>query len=298
MFGILLPEPLGADLQMLAERVLQSFRDQPVVTSVTPVHITVSLGGVKLPAVAKSSAEAMIFAEQALHDAHQRGRNLFVEYIDSPERAQENRQLLELGERIKHAFKNDGFRLAYQPIIDTKSGQNLYPMKRWCACSTMKASRFQQHSSCLRLSSLVWRWSLIAACSIWRSRNWKPIRIYCLAINVSGLTAAQADWPEHVRGVLEHRRNVAERLIVEITETAAIVDMGEARRFAEQLCELGGRVSLDDFGAGFTSIRHLRSLSLSIMKIDKDLLHNVMTNAEQQHLVLALIGIGARPWLS
>jgi EAL domain-containing protein (putative c-di-GMP-specific phosphodiesterase class I) len=110
-----------------------------------------------------------------------------------------------------------------------------------------------------------------------------------LAINVSGLTAAAADWPDHMTKVLGQRRDVAERLVVEITETAAIVDVSETRRFVDTLRELGGRVSLDDFGAGFTSIRHLRSLSLSIMKIDKDLLHNVLTNAEQQHLVLALI---------
>jgi len=50
-------------------------------------------------------------------------------------------------------------------------------------------------------------------------------------------------------------------------------------------------VSLDDFGAGFTSIRHLRALSVSIMKIDKDLLHELLKNAEQQHLVRMLAGI-------
>src|SRR5262249_31196616 len=90
MFGILLPEPFGNDIQKMAERILQNFREQPVVTSITPVHITVSIGGARLPAVANSATEAMIFAEQALHDAHQRGRNLFVEYLDSPERMHEN----------------------------------------------------------------------------------------------------------------------------------------------------------------------------------------------------------------
>jgi EAL domain-containing protein (putative c-di-GMP-specific phosphodiesterase class I) len=88
---------------------------------------------------------------------------------------------------------------------------------------------------------------------------------------------------------LGQRTHVAQRLIVEITETAAIVDVSETRRFIDSLIELGGRIALDDFGAGFTSIRHLRSLSLSIMKIDKDLLHNLTTNAEQQHVVHMLI---------
>ena len=107
---------------MLAERIIQDFRNSPVIAANAPLHITVSIGGVRVPTVAKSANEAMIFAEQALHMARQRGRNTFVEYVDSPERAQENRQLLELGERIKRTFKNNGFKLAYQPIVTANNG--------------------------------------------------------------------------------------------------------------------------------------------------------------------------------
>jgi EAL domain-containing protein (putative c-di-GMP-specific phosphodiesterase class I) len=112
-----------------------------------------------------------------------------------------------------------------------------------------------------------------------------------LAVNISGLTASQADWPEYIRSVLESRSDVARRLVIEITETAAIVDISETRRFVETLRELGGRVALDDFGAGSTSIRYLRELGLSIMKIDKDLLNGLTTNKEQQHLVMVLIDL-------
>jgi EAL domain-containing protein (putative c-di-GMP-specific phosphodiesterase class I) len=80
-------------------------------------------------------------------------------------------------------------------------------------------------------------------------------------------------------------------LIVEITETAALVDIGETQRFVNTVRALGGRVSLDDFGAGSTSIRYLRELGLSIMKIDKDLLKDVISNREQQHLVSVLIDL-------
>ncbi len=288
MFGILLPEPLGGDFQKMADRALQSFRDQPVVTSITPVHITVSIGGVRMPTVANSATEAMIFAEQALHDAHQRGRNLFVEYMDSPERAQENRQLLELGERINRAFKNDGFRLAYQPVIETATNQVLFyeALVRMFDNDgkPISAAKFVPAIEQLGLAFELDRLVLDLAV--------KELEAYpelCLAVNVSGLTAAHADWPDEIRRMLGQRSHVAQRLIVEITETAAIVDVSETRRFIDSLTELGGRVSLDDFGAGFTSIRHLRSLSLSIMKIDKDLLHNLTTNTEQQHLVRVLI---------
>ena len=297
MFGILLPEPLGNDYKILAERILQSFRDQPVITSVTPLHITVSIGGVRLPNVAKTATEAVIYAEQALHDAHQRGRNLFVEYMDSPERVQEHRQLLELGERIKYAFKTDGFRLAYQPVIEAATGEVLFyeALVRMFDDNNkpIAAAHFVPAIEQLGLAMELDRRVLNLAVA-----DMDAYPDLYLAINVSGLTASMSDWPDHVRKVLGKRPDIARRMIIEITETAAIVDVSETRRFVEALRELGGCVALDDFGAGSTSIRHLRSLSLSIMKIDKDLLHNLTTNAEQQHLVRMLIelarGLGLR----
>ncbi len=297
MFGILLPEPLGADFSKLAARVLQSFRDQPVVTSVTPLHITVSIGGVSLPAIAGTAAEAMIFAEQALHDAHQRGHNLYIEYLDSPERTQGHRMLLELGERIKHAFKHDGFRLAYQPVVDAATGQPVFyeALVRMFSDDGKPISAAQFVPAIEQLGLAFDLDRLVLDLAVKELNAWPGLH---LAINISGLTAVQAEWPDHMRKVLGNCPQVAQRLIVEVTETAAIVDVSETRRFVDALRELGGQVSLDDFGAGFTAIRHLRALAVSIMKIDKELLHNLMTNAEQQHLVLVLIelarGLGIR----
>ncbi|HUY68043.1 MAG TPA: GGDEF and EAL domain-containing protein [Alphaproteobacteria bacterium] len=290
MFGLLLPEPIGRDAAMLAERLLQDFRNRPVMTPVAPLHITVSIGSVQVPAVAKSATEAMIFAEQALHDAHQRGRNLYVEYVDSPERMQENRQTLELGERIKRAFKNDGLKLAFQAVVDGRTSEPLFyeALIRMFGDDgqMIAAAKFvpviEQLGLAFDLDRLVLEMGI---------RELEAAPDLRLAINISGLTAAQANWPDHVQKVLGPRPDVAKRLIVEITETAAIVDVGETRRFVDSLRELGGQVALDDFGAGFTSIRHLRSLALSIMKIDKDLLHELLKNGEQQHLVRMLIAI-------
>jgi len=288
MFGILLPEPLGSEMGVLAERILQNFRDHPVVTDVTPLHITVSIGGVRMPTVSRIPTEAMIFAEQALHDAHQRGRNLFSEYLDSPERMQINRELLELGERIKRAFKHDGFRLAFQPIVEAATGRvnsyealvRMFDEKGNAIAAAAFVPAIEQLGLAPELDRRVLEMAveeLVAHPGI------------TLAINVSGLTASQSDWSAHLKRALAGRAEVAQRLIVEITETAAIVDIDETRRFIDALRELGGRASLDDFGAGFTSVRYLRSLSLSFMKIDKDLLHNLLTHAAQQHLVRALI---------
>ena len=288
VFGILLPEPLGNDLQALAERIIQDFRDAPVIAANEPLHVTVTIGGVRVPTVAKNANEAMIFAEQSLHVARQRGRNMFVEYVDSPERAQENRQLLELSERIKRAFKNDGFRLAYQPIVDAASGMavcyealvRMFGDDGKPVSAALFVPMIEQMGLAFELDRRVLDMAVQAM---------EDEPSLSLAINVSGLTASQADWPEHMKKVLDSRLDVAKRLVVEVTETAAIVNIMETRRFSDTLRALGGRVSLDDFGAGATSIRYLRELGLSIMKIDKDLLKDILENKEQQHLVSVLI---------
>ncbi|MFA4993948.1 MAG: bifunctional diguanylate cyclase/phosphodiesterase [Bdellovibrionales bacterium] len=290
VFGILLPEPLGNDLQTLAERVIDDFRNSPLVVANAPLHVAVSVGGVRVPTVAKNANEAMIFAEQALHMARQRGPNNFIEYIDSPERVQENRQLLELGERIKRAFKNNGFRLAYQPIVEASSGKPICheALVRMLTDNDqpVAAALFVPMIEQMGLASELDRLVLTMAV-----RDMEAIPSLNLAINVSGFTASQSDWPDYVRQVLETRPDVAKRSIIEITETAVLVDVGETKRFVNTLKELGVRVSLDDFGAGSTSIRYLRELGLSIMKIDKDLLKDILTNREQQHLVSVLIDL-------
>ena len=288
VFGILLPEPLGNDLQILSERIIQDFRDAPVIAANAPMHITVSVGGVRVPTVAKNANEAMIFAEQALHMARQRGRDTFVEYIDSPERAQENRQLLELSERIKRAFKNNGFRLAYQPIVAAENGKPLLyeALVRMFSddgkpiSAALFVPMIEQIGLAEELDKLVLDMAI---------RDMEECPTLSLAVNVSGFTASQSDWPDHVKKVLESRPDVARRLVIEITETAALVNITETLRFVETLRALGGRISLDDFGAGATSIRYLRELGLSVMKIDKDLLKDITTNREQQHLVTVLI---------
>lgn len=289
-FGIILPEPLGNDLQPLAEKIIEDFHNAPLIAGNAPLHITVSVGGVRLPSVAKTATESMIFAEQALHMARQRGMNTFIEYIDSPERVQENRHLLELGEKIKRAFKNNGFKLAYQPIVDAVTSKPISyeALVRMFTDDGKPVSAadfvplIEQMGLAERLDRLVMSMAV---------HEMEAAPELCLAVNVSGFTASQSDWPEFVRQILQPRPEVAKRLIVEITETAVIVDIAETHRFVDTLKELGSCVSLDDFGAGSTSIRYLRELGVSIMKIDKDILEDLLTKREQQHLVRVLIDL-------
>lgn len=286
-FGIVLPG-LSKEVESLTCRILQSFRDRPVITSAAAIHITVSIGCLRFKPSTMEPREVMIRTEQALREARQRGRNQFVEYMDSPARSQENRSVLEIAERVKQALKNDRLKLAFQPIIDAETGQVLFyeALARLFRDdgTIMPAAEFipivEQQGLAIELDRHV------LGLAVRELEEQKDLR---LAINISGLTASQNDWPDYMRHMLASRPDAASRMIIEVTETAAIMDVSETKRLVDTLNSLGSKVALDDFGAGSTSIRHLRTLSLSIMKIDRELLLNLIGNTEQQHLVRMLI---------
>jgi EAL domain-containing protein (putative c-di-GMP-specific phosphodiesterase class I) len=103
-----------------------------------------------------------------------------------------------------------------------------------------------------------------------------------LGLNVSGLTVCDPSWLEALRSLLRRRSDLAPRLVVEITETAALGDIAQSARFVDTLRHAGCRVALDDFGAGHTSLRHLRSLPVQIVKIDGSLVRQVTSRAHHR----------------
>jgi EAL domain-containing protein (putative c-di-GMP-specific phosphodiesterase class I) len=85
--------------------------------------------------------------------------------------------------------------------------------------------------------------------------------------------------------------DLAKRLMIEITETAAMRDIEESARFIAQMRELGVRVALDDFGAGFTSFRHLKALAVDVVKIDSSFVAGVADNIDSQLFIKSLTAV-------
>jgi EAL domain-containing protein (putative c-di-GMP-specific phosphodiesterase class I) len=88
--------------------------------------------------------------------------------------------------------------------------------------------------------------------------------------------------------------NMAERLVVEITEAAAIDDFEQVRGFVSRVKDLGCRVAMDDFGAGHTSFRNLRELGLDIVKLDGAFVQNVTKSDEDRTYVQMLLDLSRR----
>src|SRR5262249_32019655 len=112
-----------------------------------------------------------------------------------------------------------------------------------------------------------------------------------LGLNISGMTACDRSWLRSLISLLRHRRDIARRLVVEITETAALGDIAQSVRFVDTLRHAGCRVALDDFGAGHTSLRHLQILPVDIVKIDGSLVRNLTNRPETRIFFRHLLGL-------
>ncbi len=112
-----------------------------------------------------------------------------------------------------------------------------------------------------------------------------------VAVNLSALSVTDRGMLAHIEHELTRHRVDPERLVVEVTETAAISDMGRAQTFCEGVHTLGSSVALDDFGAGFGSFQYLKQLPFRYLKIDGDFIRTLPSSHKDQLVVQALVGV-------
>jgi EAL domain-containing protein (putative c-di-GMP-specific phosphodiesterase class I) len=114
------------------------------------------------------------------------------------------------------------------------------------------------------------------------------------SVNVSPASTADPDWWSALGALLRANDGVAQRLTVEITEMAVIQDVDDTRGFVTRVKDLGCRIAIDDFGAGFTSFRNLRKLGVDILKIDGAYVQNLMRSEDDRAFVRTLIDLARR----
>lgn len=289
-FGIVLAHCAEAHVAAAAEKVLAAISHVPIDTAIGPIYATVSIGSVAFPEQAKTAYEVMTRAESALADAKRAGRDCFVPYRLTEEQRSRNRVGMALGERVQRALKEGRLKLAYQPVVSSTTTAVDYheSLLRMIAEDgrVIMAGAFVPAIEQLGFIRIIDRFVLETAVA-----EVAATKDICLGINVSGLTATDRPWLRTFTSLLRDKPEVARRMLVEITETEALHDIEESVRFVGTLRDLGCRVALDDFGAGFTSLRHLQALAVDIVKIDGSFVRNLTQSAENQVFLRHLVGL-------
>jgi len=289
-FGVLLANSTEEGAVNAAERLLQIVRQVPIQFDGSQIHVTASVSIILFPSHSESSFDVMAKAEGCLIQAKSGGGDCASLYQMTQEQRDGYRASMTVGEEVKQALKDDRFTLAYQKVVSANGRQTAF-----CECllrmlapdgSIVPAGAFVPAVEQLGLMRTIDRRVLDLAL-----RDLESHPEIALAVNISGLTASDHTWLRALIGKLRGRREIAERLIVEITETAALHDLEECARFVAAVRELGCKVAIDDFGAGYTSFQHLRTLSVDLVKIDGSFVRDVCDNPENQVFIRNLIGL-------
>jgi diguanylate cyclase (GGDEF)-like protein len=289
-FGLILERCTASNMADRAAGLREVVRARVIPTRGGAVSVSVSMGVVALPQDARNSQEAMARAEEALDRAKAHGRDNYAAYSHSPQRESLRKRTVAIGDQIINALSENRVVLAYQSIVDTK---NTEAVAHECLVRISRpdgqiiaAGDFVPVAEQLGLVRRLDR--RVLELSIATLKKYKGAR---LSLNVSGMTASDRPTLEAFVAYLEAHTDVVPRLIVELTETAALIDIEESMRFVSRVRALGAKVAIDDFGAGYTSFRNLQALKVDMVKIDGSFVKGMADNRDNQIFVRTLVDL-------
>jgi diguanylate cyclase (GGDEF)-like protein len=292
-FGIVLQDCTPDDLAIAAERMLTGVRDEMMSIATGTIAVTVTIGGVTAPRHARTMAEVLARAQEALDTAKDKRRGSFCAYRPNIEREMVRRESVRATDAIVAALNERRIFLAFETVV---TAINRAPAFYECLMRVRRSDgsllgandvvpvaerlglvRLLDH----RVLELVVE-EMVAAPSLQAS------------VNVSPASTTDPDWWAGLDSLLRANAGVAERLIVEITESAVIHDIDETRGFVARVKDLGCRIAIDDFGAGYTSFRNLRKLGVDILKIDGAFVQNLNRSQDDRAFVRTLTDLAKR----
>lgn len=289
-FGLIVNGCKSEDMTERAAEFRLCARSKVIPTRNGAVSVSVSIGAVALPFDARNSQEAMARAEEALDRAKVYGRDNFAAFVHSPQRDSLRKRTVLIGDQIVTALDENRVVLAYQPIVDAQTSdvamheclaRIMRPEGQVIAAGDFIAVA-EQLGLVRRLDRRVLELTIDA---LHRHRGAR------LTLNVSGMTASDRPTLEAFVTYIEAHRDVAPRLIVELTETAALIDIEESMRFVSRIRNLGAMVAIDDFGAGYTSFRNLQSLKVDMVKVDGSFVKGLADCRDNQIFVSTLVNL-------
>ena len=289
-FGIILNDCGPAAMRVAAERFMKAIRETPIKTTACQVSATISIGGVLLPDHARTTHQGLSHALQALDNARAKRHEAFIAYEPSAARETTRQRNITIADEVMSALDQNRMQLALQPMMTCGAREpGLYEcllrMERPDGV-IISAGEFITVAEQLGLSRLIDRRVLELSIEVLkRHPNIK------LSVNVSGLTASDHEWLVTLHRLTGGRRQLTERLTIEITETAAIHDLDLSINFVDTLKELGCRVAIDDFGAGYTSFKNLKILNVDMVKIDGSFVKNLIEEPTNKVFIKTLVEI-------
>lgn len=292
-FGIILKTCTPDDITNAADRLLAGVRDDVIQTHAGPVSVTITIGGVNGPRHARTVHEILSRAQEALDAAKAKRRGSFSAYRPNVEREALRRENARSTDEIIGALNERRILIAFEPVVS----------------ATTRAPAFYECLMRIRRGdgTLVPANDVIPIAErlgLVRLLDHRVLELVVAemtqspaldaSLNVSPASTMDPDWWSGLTACLRAHAGLAERLTIEITETAAIQDVDDTRGFVTRVKDLGCRIAIDDFGAGYTSFRNLRKLGVDMIKIDGAFVQNLTRSEDDRAFVHTLVDLAMR----
>ena len=292
-FNILL-ENIDSDIRaaQLASKIIENLT-QPILIENHELFITASIGITIYPNDAKSSVELLKYADLAMYQVKQKGKNSYQFY---------NRSLndiaianMKMENRLRHAYKHQLFHLCYQPQIDLASKKVVAfeALIRWKDDEEglIPPSKFIPIAESTGMIEAIGKWVFTKACSDLATLMACTSQDVRVAINVSPRQLRDKGFLAFISKQIEHHRVAPKNIEIEITESVLMEKVEEHNTILNKIKNLGIHIAIDDFGTGYSSFSYLNRLSVDVLKIDRSFVENTTENEKDRKIVSAIIAM-------
>lgn len=294
-FALLLP---GCNLEhamRITRQACDAVRDFRFVWQEHTFTVGCSIGLVGFGEPGVGLATVLSAADTACYAAKEAGGNRVQLHRSDDQDLQLRHGEMHWVSRITHALEHDGFCLYAQPIIGLDDGAvlDLEVLVRFidAAGNIVNPGAFLPAAERYHMSTRIDRWVIGSVLDFLASKDGGDGSLR-LAINLSGSSLADREFLHFIENALAEAEVDPAALVFEITETAAIANLLEARHLISELKKLGCRFALDDFGSGLSSFAYLKNLPVDILKIDGVFVRNIVDDPMDEAMVKSINEIG------
>ncbi|PPK92679.1 diguanylate cyclase (GGDEF)-like protein [Kineococcus xinjiangensis] len=290
-FAVLVTDPAPAGLELRRAEAIVAALSRPFTVERVTLEVGVSIG-VAVAGVGGDFDVLLRQADVAMYQAKRSGGGARrYDFADDPHDA----QMLGLLSELRHAIDVGQLRLHYQPKASLREGRTVgfEALVRWehPERGLLPPGAFVPMAERTALLRPLTTWVLRQAvhqCAAWRALGWDVD----VAVNIAPPTLLEPGFPEQVVDLLAEAELPGTALELEITETAVMVDPVRAAETLRRLQTMGISVSIDDFGAGYTSLSYLKTLPVRSLKIDRGFVTHLMTCEKDEAVARSVVGLG------
>jgi diguanylate cyclase (GGDEF)-like protein len=294
-FVILLPDTRMPLATVIARGIIENIDEKPFRVGEKAFYVRGSIGlievspGTQFKEVLSTSDRACREAKSGQH------RGLVVYEQGSPAFKEHQAELRLIGE-LSASESIDGLFLEMQPIMsltrpsDALNFEVLLRM-RDAAGELLPVNRVIAAAEDSGRMSRIDHWVLTTTLAWLDQHREKLQRTQFVCINLSGASLNDEEFMQEVFGILRRNSHVSSFLTIEITESVALHDLKNTRRFIDKVRGYGARVALDDFGAGYTSFSYLKELPADLLKIDGSFVVNMNQHPANVSIVEAIVNL-------